>query len=174
MKQVDVREGARRQHRVVSLFAVIQCWLGGVDGVGFERSQLERLLGLAKFKAARVDWLKEDFKEFFPYWEVYWRSDREDSLSSIVVARKPINEFLPSGTMTLAKRIAGMLGGSPKIAKFQLWPKPDRNLTELFEGLLPFFADRANFDERFLSAYLGLLAQGQISPRRVPPGPSKT
>jgi len=50
------------------------------------------------------------------------------------------------------------------MARFELWAEPSKNLNEAFEGLLPFFAQRANFDERFLSSYLALLAQGQISP----------
>lgn len=41
-----MREGARRQHRGISVFAMIQCWSRGLDGIAFERSSLERLLGL--------------------------------------------------------------------------------------------------------------------------------
>jgi hypothetical protein len=66
MEQVEVREGARRQHRAISLFCVVQCWLRGWDGVRIDRDQLERLLGLRKFKQARVGWMNEDFSEFFP------------------------------------------------------------------------------------------------------------
>jgi len=50
-----------------------------------------------------------------------------------------------------------------------LWCEPSRDIDAAFEGLIPFFADRANFDERFLASYLALLAQGQISPGRLPP-----
>jgi hypothetical protein len=35
--------------------------------------------------------------------------------------------------------------------------------------MIPFFADSANYDERLLSSYLSLLAQGQIAARTIPP-----
>ena len=55
MKQIDVREGAKRQHRAISLFAVIQCWLKQLDGIALQRHHLERLLGLERFKKTRVE-----------------------------------------------------------------------------------------------------------------------
>lgn len=32
-----------------------------------DRTTLERLLGLERFKQTRVDWLVEDFEDFFPF-----------------------------------------------------------------------------------------------------------
>ena len=43
MKQIEVREGARRQHRAIALYAALQCWLRQLDGVAIERVDLERL-----------------------------------------------------------------------------------------------------------------------------------
>ena len=40
MEQVEVREGARRQHRAISLFCVVQSWLRGWEGVRIDRDQL--------------------------------------------------------------------------------------------------------------------------------------
>jgi len=57
MKQIDLREGARRQHRSIALFAVVQCWLRNLDGLVLDRQNLERLVGLERFKGTRVDWL---------------------------------------------------------------------------------------------------------------------
>jgi hypothetical protein len=52
-----------------------------------------------------------------------------------------------------------------------MWNHPtEDHLTRLYEGLIPFFADAVNYDERLLASYLSLLVQGQISPRSVPPG----
>ena len=71
MKQIDLREGARRQHRAVSLYTVIQCWVRGLVGVLFRRNHLLRLLGLDRFKETRVDWLREDLRELFPHQEIF-------------------------------------------------------------------------------------------------------
>jgi hypothetical protein len=168
MKQIDLREGARRQHRAVALVAVVQCWLRGLDGIVFDRRHLERLPGLKRFKRTRVGWLQEDFAEFFPFQEVYWLGP--GSLGSVFLARMPIEDALPGGRMSDEQRIAGIPPGGPKLALFQIWSSPNASrLREAFDGLVPFFSDRANFDERFLSAYLALMAQGQISPRKLPP-----
>lgn len=66
MKQIDVEEGAKRQHRTVALFCVIQCWVRGLDGVILNRSDIERLVGIERFKETRIDWITRDFAEFFP------------------------------------------------------------------------------------------------------------
>jgi|SRR6267142_1952795 len=167
MKQIDLREGARRQHRAVALYAVIQCWMRGLDGVAFQRKDLERLLGLVRFKATRVDWLKQDLREYFPFIEEYYRTGHTDSLSSIFVARVPLAKALPKGTMTTAARVARIKKFGPRMGVFEMWDTPTTQVRTSFEALVPFFADRVNFDERLLAAYLALLAQGQISPTRL-------
>jgi hypothetical protein len=169
MKQIDLREGARRQHRVVALFALVQCWLRNLDGVVFERRHLERLLGLERFKGTRITWLQADLKELFPHRRVIWQKGRNSSLHSILASRATL-DAMPGGSMSTAARVAGIIAaGGPRLALFELWEEPSRNLIEAFEGLVPFFAERGNFDERFLSSYLALLAQGQISPHTLPP-----
>lgn len=71
--------------------------------------------------------------------------------------------------MTTAKRVAGIPDGGPRIALFELWEASRPTGTvKVFESVVPFFADSANYDERFLSSYLALLAQGQISPHSLP------
>lgn len=170
MKQIDLREGARRQHRSLSLFAVIQCWMRNLDGLAFQRKQLERILGLDRFKKTRVEWLQEDLKEFFPHVQTYWLTGKTNSLGSLIVARVPIADHLPKGNMTTKARIEKMSSDAPKIGLFELWSIPSSDtLSKAFEGLLPFFSDSANYDERFLTSYLFLLAQGQISPHNLPP-----
>lgn len=170
MKQIDVREGARRQHRSTALFAVIQCWLRNLDGLVFSRQHLERLLGLERFKETRVDWLREDLRDFFPYQEVYyWISGKQKSFASLFISRTELATYLPSGSMTNLERIKGIPENGPKLAMFRIWSPPEQEkVLSAFEAAVPFFADSANFDERLLSSYLALLAQGQISPQSLP------
>ena len=170
MKQIDLREGARRQHRSLSLFAVIQCWMRNLDGLAFQRKQLERILGLDRFKQSRVEWLEEDLKEFFPYVQKCLFEKKKNSLGSLIVCKVPFAEHLPQGAMTAKARIEKMSPDAPRIALFELWTIPSSDtLSKDFECLLPFFSDSANYDERFLTSYLFLLAQGQISPHDLPP-----
>jgi hypothetical protein len=153
MKQIEVREGARRQHRTISLFCVIQCWLHGWDGIEISREQLRRLIGIQKFKDRRVTWMRQDFQEMFAYQRPKYDCGSTESFSSIELSRQDLEK-------------------KPVIGEFEMWAHPSKDdLARLYEGFIPFFADAAtNYDERLLASYLSLLVQGQISPRSVPPG----
>jgi hypothetical protein len=176
VKQIDLREGARRQHRAAAIFAVIQCWLRGLDGVVIERSHLERIIGIERFKKKRVLWLKEDFKEFFPFQSVYWTRGKRgaagelNSFACLWVSRRDLVPYLPKLPKSSDARLRklGSLDGAPKMAEFKLWPRPSSGeIEEAFAASVPFFAESVNFDERLLATYLSLLCSGQISPRSL-------
>lgn len=170
MNQIDTREGAKRRHRVIGLFAVIQCWIKGLDGVVFQRSQLERLLGMQRFKKPRKDWLIGNLREYFEYRQPLVDSKRKDSLASLFVSRLPLKPYFPHGAMQDQKRIEEIANqGGPKLAVFEMWQKPDFNKFEESFGSLPFLADYWNFDERALSSYIALIAQGQVSAKSMLP-----
>lgn len=175
MKQIDLREGARRQHRAVAVYASLQCWLRGLDGVVFERPPLERFLGLEKFKKTRVQWLQEDLKDYFAYQKVYWTTGKKgadgelNSLSSLWVSRIDFLKSLPRGTLTATKRLALILPDGPKMALLKIWKRTTfAEIGKQPDALLPFLAGSVNIDERLLTSYLLLLSQGQISPQSMP------
>jgi len=165
VKQIDVREGARRQHRAVALFTILQCWLRNLDGIVLDRPHLERLLGLRRFKGTRISLKEADFKEFFPFQEVYYFTKTKLFRVALSVPREA-QGFLPDGEMSDSERIKAI----PRMAIFKMWPRPDNKETvlETFQAAIPFFADFANYDERLLASYLSLLIQGQVSPRSLP------
>ena len=121
MNQIDLREGARRQHRATAVFAVIQCWLRNLDGLCFGRAQLERLLGLERFKQTRVEWLQEDLRDFFPYQETYWY--KNDSFASLFVARRELKPHLAIGEMSDEERIKRVPENGPRLVLFRMWPR---------------------------------------------------
>lgn len=170
MEQIDLREGARRQHRVISLFAVIQCWIRNLDGVVFQREHLERLIGLKRFKGTRKDWLQEDLKEFFPHQELLHERGKPNSFYSLYASRLPFKAF-PKDPMSDEQRIEIISKKGLKMDILWLWPFPywrsRHRLREGFEAVLPIFASRANYEERFLASYLAMLAQGQMSVREL-------
>jgi hypothetical protein len=173
VKQIDLREGAKRQHRAVALFALLQCWMRNLDGIVFDRPHLERLLGLERFKGKRIDWIKEDFKELFPFREVYYHTKKKNSLGSLYLSRKKLKGFLPEDPMSDEKRIKGIRAGGPNLNMFRMWKRPTdlRNefeSDEALETVIPWFEDFGNYNERILASYLALLSQGQISPRSLP------
>ena len=156
MKQIDLREGARRQHRVVALYAAVQCWERGLEGVAIQRGDLERLLGLKRFKGTRVEWLEEDLRGFFPHVLVFRASKAPDSLRSIFASRRSL-ATLPMGTMTTDRRVAEANERGLQLAKLALW-SADGSHGPALRGV-------ANADEGVLLAWLGLLAQGLVTPQ---------
>jgi hypothetical protein len=167
VKQVEVREGARRQHRTIGAFAVLQCWIRNLDGLVIQRRDLERLIGLKRFKQARIEWMQEDLRPFFEFQEAFW-SESPASFHSLFVSRSAL-ESLPTGLMTTDRRLRRARASKLRINLLQMWEVPTaKQIRSAMEGVIPFFADQANFDERFLTAYLTLLVQGQISPHDLP------
>jgi hypothetical protein len=171
MKQIDLREGARRQHRTVALFAVIQCWIRSLDGVCFQRDHLERLVGVERFKGTRIDWLRRDLKDAFPYQQLLiFRGTSK--FASYYVSRVEFPPHVFDGKeMQDEDRIKKIEAAGLKIGIFALWPAPhtweEERLKDGFEAFLPVLAGAANYDERLMVSYLGLLFQGQLSPREL-------
>lgn len=163
-KQIDLREGARRQDRTIALFACLQCWVRGLDGLFFRRNHLLRLLGLKRFKETQVDWLQEDLRELFPHQTVYI-SNESQSMGGLLASRKE----LPPGSRTFRQPLQLCRKNNVAVENFELWPRPSvDSSSSALDYLRPFFADSGNSDERLLSAYLVLLSSGQLSPLAVP------
>lgn len=162
MTEIDRREGARRQHRTVALFAVVQCWVRNLDGVAFTRPQIQRMLGLDRIRGERIGWLKEDMVEYFPHFKAFYLPNTT-SVRSVFLCRQSLNQ-LPRATMTTKERIEGIGEGGPKIGIFSMWPSADRvEVMDNFRASIPLFADTRNYDELMIGSYLALLSQGQIS-----------
>lgn len=165
-RQIAVREGARRQHRVVALYAAIQCWVRKLDAIVIERGDLERLIGLERFKSKRWDWLQKDMEPYFDYIEILELSGKKKSLGSLYAGRVELE--LPHGVLSTEKRVALMKANGAKIEPLLLWNEDfdeDSNVPDFAE---PFHAAFGSHDERLLSAYLMLLSQGHLSPKNLP------
>ncbi len=164
MKQIDLREGARRQHRAVALLGALQCWIRGLDGLVFNRPELERLLGLHRFKQTRVEWLRSDFCDLFPYSQVFV-TEQNETIYAFLATRKRLRKGFKelSGYMGWCKR------NGVQVADFSIWPTTilDRKESSS-EALVPFSGHSINSDERLLTAYLSLIAAGQMSPLDIP------
>ena len=162
MPQLKEREFARRQHRALGLFLIIQCWVKHADGLILKRVHLERLISLERFKGKRMKWLETDLKEFFPYQRPLY-SGPQQSLSKFLVSRVPFDQYSTEQIANPTAVVDPPADGRRQIALCSLWPRA--TVTDVGN---PFFADSINYDERSLSAYLTLLAQGQIRVATIP------
>lgn len=86
---INIPEGARRQHRIIGMFALIQCWEENLDGVVITRDDIKRLIGLRRnIQRARVDWLKEDLAKFFKGSLKNYGDGSRKQFEGIVVSRR--------------------------------------------------------------------------------------
>jgi hypothetical protein len=167
------REVARREHRAIILFAVIQCWTRNLDGVYITRNHLERLLRLDRFKRKRVEWLVEDALGFFPFSDIAWKTNQFDpdgklnSLETIFLSRVSLSD-LPGGIMSNDDRVSALPNNGPKMAGFEMWPySEDCDDLYRFEGQCKFYADRSNVEMRLITSFLAALSQGRVSPTNL-------
>ena len=112
------REFCRRQHRVLGNFLSIEAWRRGLECIVLVREDLESFLGLERFKGTRIKWLKEDLKPWFPHQVHHTFTKQPDSIHSLYLSRVPIEEHLPKGSMTAAKRVSLMAPTAPKTGLF--------------------------------------------------------
>ena len=145
MTKEEYRECTRRQNRAVAFLCVVQCWLHGWDGIQIDSNFLKGFLGHKQFKWRRLEWMKEDLKDFFP--NMCFDSHEH-----------PFSFFR---MVTLSRH-----QNPQNIGNFKMWDYPSKEyLAKFYERFKPFFDDAANYDERLLAFYLSWLAQVQISPQ---------
>jgi len=99
-------------------YLAVEAWSRGLDCIALDRDDLEKLLGLKRFKSTRVAWMQKDLAPWFPHQQPYYRASALSSISSLFLARVPIEQHLAEGTMTTRERIAGMGVSAPPTAAF--------------------------------------------------------
>jgi hypothetical protein len=144
-KQIDLREGAKRQHRSVAMLCSLYCHHFDLDGVVIYREEIEWIIGLQRFKKTRIEWMREDFAEYFPFqnFQMTESVDGTPTLSLITLSRVPKCK-------------------EAYITCFSLGAHP-RSL-DLKESILKVFGlCSVNTSELLVTSVLNMLASGQIS-----------
>jgi hypothetical protein len=68
IKQFDAgREGARRLHRVLSLYCALFCWKNNLNAVFLSKDDLYKIIGITRIEGARKQWLEEDIRDYFEF-----------------------------------------------------------------------------------------------------------
>lgn len=112
------REFCRNQHRIIGHYLAVQAWVRGLDCIVLVRGDLETFLALERFKSARVDWLQEDLKPWFPHQVPFYKTGAPSSMHSLFLSRVPIKKHLPMDSMTTEERIRQMSEGAPRTERF--------------------------------------------------------
>ncbi len=140
--QKDNRDVARRKHRSFALFCALKYRHFDWDGVLVTRAEMTQVLELDHFKQERIDWIQEDFAQYFRY---QFLTGMDSSFSQIVLS------FRAHSTAILIGRLS--LGKDPT----------ELDVKERLQSCLsPFARSHLNGSELAISATLTMLAQGQI------------
>jgi len=107
------RDECRRLHRLIGHYLAIQTWARKLDCIVLTRPDLASLLGLEKFKSARVKWFRADLEPWFPFQVQCNKTGALSSIHSLFLSRVPIEAFVPKGTMTTASRVKAMRSNAP-------------------------------------------------------------
>ncbi|MFP8967462.1 hypothetical protein ACKC9G_12840 [Pokkaliibacter sp. CJK22405] len=160
MEQLEIREGARRQHRGLAMFCVLYCWHHNKNAVFLRKELLLRYLGLERMKTTRYEWIIEDITDYFPY--IFKRNKNNNEL--IVFSKIPESELLENKNeaihffpkiLDLANySIIGLDADGDQAYKF-------------IEDSMPFLSGIKNLHEFAINNALSLLSNGIVQPAKV-------
>ncbi len=160
MDQIEIREGARRQHRGLAMFCALYCWHHKKEAVFVRKEIFLRYLGLEKMKGKRYEWVLEDVSAYFPF--VFTRNT--DNKDLIVFSRIPEN--------TLLKEKEKAIHFSPKILGLATYPgisliENGEEALKFIDNSMPFLSEIKNLHEYAITNALSLLTNGLISPAKA-------
>ena len=94
------RESNRRRHKLFGAYLTFWAWMHKVDCVVLNRQTLLKFLDIKRMSNKRVDWMKEDLKELFPYASAMYNTT-SGVYSSLYLSRLPYPNNFPWGSMNI-------------------------------------------------------------------------
>ena len=140
-----------KEHRIIGFYLATTAWARQLDCVVLERLDLESMLGLQRFKSARIQWLEEDLQPWFPHQVPFYHTGALSSIHSLFLSRVPIAEHLQRGEMTTEARIQCITDSGPRTETLMRKTLAEKRPTQ-----------------EMITKYLALLAGGLIDPTRIP------
>jgi len=100
----EYRYALRRSHRLVACYLALWAWHHGIDCIALPRGELLPFLRLKRMRDQRVDWLKTDIKDLFPYaWTTV--DSTTNAYATLYLSRKPIPADAKKGKMRDVERV---------------------------------------------------------------------
>lgn len=106
------RDYITRRHRTMALYLAMMAWAKGLDCVVVNRNEIVRFWGLTRrVEDQRLDWLKEDVTQFFPYIMPLYSAKGSEKFASVFLSRRPFPPEAFYGSITDEKRSAALTAG---------------------------------------------------------------
>lgn len=150
------REGARRLHRMLSLYCALFCWKNRVDAVLLPKSDLYQILGVTRIKEARREWLEADIKDYFEYYFTF-KSSNDEYFAFSRVNREKLKE-----TQSY-KRFNSDLGVISQLELLSEIDEGDEKVLTFIKDNLPFLKGTTSSTSHLMGILMSSLASGVIS-----------
>ena len=98
------RKSQKRLHQTLGSYLLVKAWEMVVDCIAIKRQQLLNFLQLERMKNKRIDWLKDDLTNFFPY-QMTTNSSASGTYATLYLSRFPLPPEGKKGSMTDEKRV---------------------------------------------------------------------
>ena len=103
--QETSREAHRRSHKLLGCYLALWAWGHNVDCVILQRHELLVYLDLPNMQKARIDQLKEDVQDFFPYTSLPLYHNKTGTYLTLCFSRFPWPVKLFSYTASIETRM---------------------------------------------------------------------
>ena len=110
----------RRQHRLIALYSVIQCWMKGVDGLVLTHSDLIKILNITRLEWSHISQFAANMHEFFPFVVPVWLPSTKQVVACFISRRRM--EGIPRNRqIDIPKQIAALKQQGVHVTTFSIW-----------------------------------------------------
>lgn len=154
------REGARRLHRIISLYCALFCWKNKVDAVALRKEALQKILGITRIEEKRLQWFKEEVKEYFEFFE-----EKEIKNTKFYVASTaPLESVIDTKSIKELKGSFAVFDSTEYLLDFYGASSKEKDPLVKISELLPFLvSNTASKSAHLLSIQMSALAAGTVS-----------
>ncbi len=161
VNQIDIEEGASRQHLSFAMICAIYCWHNECEATWLPFDEFEQLIGLSYTKIRRFKWVKRDVSAYFKY--IYTCDDKTGKRKLLFLSRVP--QIKIESNKELAIRFA------PKLMDIKghgcALDSEEEKLDNYVSTCFPFVNSVNNKSEMAIQMSLTLLSQGMVTPEDV-------
>lgn len=128
-RNLDWEARLRRQHRLIALYSLIQCWVKGVDGLVLTHSDLITILNIKRLEWSHLSQFATNMREFFPSVVPIWLPSTKQVFACFI-SRRRIEGVPRNRQVDIPKQIAALKQQGVDVTTFSIW-KLDPSKTPL-------------------------------------------
>ena len=114
----------RREHRLIALYALIQCWVKDADGLVLTHSDLIKILNIKRLEWSHIRQFAKNVNDFFPFVVPVW-FDPNKQVVACFISRRPMKGISQNQRLNITQQISALKKQGVNIASFTVWKLED-------------------------------------------------